>query len=122
MITRDLEGERRPQYTVLIFIDQETSEEIARLPEEGTLSVPDVGESVHLSTMELVDEGDGEMAREKETQEYTVESRSHDYSLLEYGGDEAEEIPSGDQLYVFISFEVSEVEFDTDSEAEALTG
>ena len=116
MISRNLEGERRPKYTILLFSDQESGEEIARLPEEGTLSIPEVGESVHLSTMELVDDGDGGIAQEKETQEYTVESRSHDYSLLEYEGDEGEEIAEGDQLYIFVSFSVSEAETDTGTE------
>jgi hypothetical protein len=115
MISRNLDGERREPFTIVSVQNHETGEELARLPEHGSLSVPDEGETVRVSLMELVEsDGDELQSEQTEMNEYVVEERIHDYTLLELEGDEAEDIPEGDQLYTFVHLSVSEANSGSD--------
>lgn len=114
MITRDLEGARRDAFNVTVVRDYETGDALAHLPEKQSLPIPDVGEQLTLSELELVDAGE-EKGQEiapntVEKRTFIVKERSFDYSLLTFDGNEMKDIEEGDQMYSFVYLDVTEVD------------
>lgn len=113
MIGRNPRTDLDTGFVVVSISDQETGEEIAHLPEQKIISIPDIDEVVALRELIISNEDDVD-TKVDSFEAYRVTDRNHMYSLVRPDDEVAEEAETDDILYTTIKLYVTPIEEDID--------